>query len=189
MSVSCCNFSCDEGELSLWGFSVTSSSVLFPLSLTSVFHRVFYCFYLMHTINNLQCNLSCDDWLYKPCVVRVPVIILPRDGWSYQQYLECQYSFIMWWLILPRLVIYFCIFVHGWSYKSSASVGLTQVRPNKTKSRQFKIYDLASIWVGKFWEGKSWQPGKIKARIGDVMHKVLIEGQDLTWCIGTKQAP
>ena len=55
----------------------------------------------------------------------------------------------------------------------------------KTKPRQFEIGDL--VWVRNFREGKRWLPGIIKERIGNAMNKVLIEGQDMTWCRHTNQ--
>ena len=49
----------------------------------------------------------------------------------------------------------------------------------KTKARQFTIGDL--VWARNFREGKRWVPGIIKESLGNVMYKVLIEGQDMTW--------
>ena len=49
----------------------------------------------------------------------------------------------------------------------------------KTKPRQFEVGDL--VWVRNFREGKRWFPAIIKEQIGNVMYKVLIEGQDMTW--------
>ena len=49
----------------------------------------------------------------------------------------------------------------------------------KTRPRQFNIGDL--VWVRNFRGGKRWVPGIIKENLGNVMHKVLIEGADTTW--------
>ena len=49
----------------------------------------------------------------------------------------------------------------------------------KTRPRQFNIGDL--VWVRNFRGGKRWVPGIIKENLGNVMHKVVIEGADTTW--------
>ena len=50
---------------------------------------------------------------------------------------------------------------------------------SKTRPRQFTIGDL--VWVRNFQGGKKWVPGIIKENLGNVMHKVLIEGAGTIW--------
>ena len=50
---------------------------------------------------------------------------------------------------------------------------------SKTRPRQFTIGDL--VWVRNFRGGKRWVPGTIKENLGNVMHKVLIEGAGTIW--------
>ena len=50
---------------------------------------------------------------------------------------------------------------------------------SKTRPRQFTIGDL--VWVRNFRGGKRWVPGIIKENLGNVMHKVLIEGAGTIW--------
>ena len=50
---------------------------------------------------------------------------------------------------------------------------------SKTRPRQFTIGDL--VWVQNFRGRKRWVPGIIKENLGNVMHKVLIEGAGTIW--------